>query len=245
MKNIFKKITTAITTGILVTVLSAGVVFAATNISIDGLYDDWKNVPAQEITYTGYNTKDVHTGQIYTDGEYMYVHFKISKLYSSAAPFGQFYISVNGVKQEMHIFNSAEGFYSANAPTTPGEYKNLSVGIRGQQTNWSPKTLGSDVIFDCYNEPWNAGPDAMGSEFEFKVPLSKVADAFGVKKENISVITITNTSLGNEGVSIAGTPTGPIIGILIAVGMVGIGSVIAAKNKKNNSKILTEQERGE
>ena len=49
--------------------------------------------------------------------------------------------------------------------------------------------------------------------------LEDVANAYGTHPESMGTITITNTSLGTEGVSIAGTPTGPIIGVAILLGI--------------------------
>lgn len=216
-------------------------VFAASSIAIDGLYDDWSSVPRQEITYRGWNGSSVHVGQIYTDGDYMYVHFKVSEFYSGAMPFGQFTMTINNTPLEMHIYDSAGGYYSCNAQTEPGEYSNLSVGVRGSTTNWNPKELGNEVVYTVYNSPYSAGPDSNGAEFEFKVPMSLVADAYGIHVEDMSVITITNSSLGSEGVSIAGTSSGPVIGVCIAVAMVGLGAGLAYSKKKKDVLKETEE----
>ncbi|MCQ2531404.1 MAG: Firmicu-CTERM sorting domain-containing protein [Saccharofermentans sp.] len=241
MKRFINKLFVATITSAMVFSSLTGIVLAdnganpSSSIVIDGLYDDWNNVPVQEITYTGYNGTDIHVGQIYTDGEYMYVHFKVSDLYSSEMPLGQFYLTVNGVTQEMHIFPD-NNFWGSVNQGNPGSFNNLSVGVRGQATNWQPTTLAGECILNCYNAPWYSGNDKKGSEFEFKVKLEDVANAYGTHPESMGTITITNTSLGTEGVSIAGTPTGPIIGVAIG-SIIAMGGAYVALKRKNTETL--------
>jgi len=229
MKTKLKKLLTILVTVILVTAISSTAVFAGSDIKIDGLYDDWKNIPKQSISYGGTNNTDISYGQLYSDGEHLYIHFKICSNYKNSAPLGNFYLKINNTELELHLFNSKDGYYSTNAPTEPGEYNKLSIGVRGGKTNWNPETLTNNVIYNAYE-------GKNGPEFEAKISLAKLANIYGIKKESISIITIRNNSLGKESVSIAGTSSGPVIGVLIAVAMVGLGALIAVNRKKKISE---------
>lgn len=207
----------------------------SSDITIDGLYDDWDNVPVTDITYKSINTKSVHVGQIYTDGDYMYVHFKMSDECRQNMPFGQFYITINNTTTELHIFDE-NGYFSCNAPTTQGSYSNLTVGVRGDVTGWQPVAFTTQIVFSVYNEPWYGGSDFKASEFEFKVPLSEVAAAFHINSESMSTITIVNTTLGTEGVTIAGTPTGAILlSVMCAAIAIGASFIYLGKAGKKST----------
>ncbi len=233
MRTRINKIVTVFITAVLVTAISVTSVFAATTIHIDGLYADWKNIPKQSISYGGTNNTDISYGQLYTDGNHLFVHFNICDNLKNSPSLGNFTLKINDISMECHVFNSKDGYYSTNAPTKAGEYNHLSLGVRGDQTSWEGKTISNSLIYTVYE-------GKKGPEFEVKIPLGKLAEIYGLKKENISVITMSNNSLGKESVSIAGTSSGPVIGVLIAVAMVGLGALIATKRKNKEATEATK-----
>lgn len=193
------------------------------DIRIDGVYSDWGDVPETQITYSAWNGTGIHTAQLYTDGEYLYGHVKMCDLMNTPFPFDAFRLKVNGIDQEFHVCLD-NNYFSNAAPTTPGTYSsNLSIGVRGDRTQWKPEMLSGSVAYTVYDQPYIHNNDTRAPEIEFKISLADLAAAYGISPEEIGTITLSNHTLGGSGVSVAGTSTGPIIGIIIAVLLAVIG----------------------
>ena len=52
---------------------------------------------------------------------------------------------------------------------------------------------------------------------EFSLSLKRLAELTGIPADEMGTITIQNPNIGGQGVSIAGSSTGPIVGVLIAL----------------------------
>ena len=205
-------------------------------IQIDGVYSDWGSVPETNITYSAWNGSGVHIAQLYTDGEYLYGHVKMCDLMNTPFPFDAFRLKINGVDQEFHVCLDTNYFSNA-APTTPGSYgSNLSIGVRGDRTHWQPAMLSGSVSYTVYDQPYIHGDDVRAPEIEFKISLADLAEAYGISAEEIGTITLSNHTLGGSGVSVAGTSTGPIIGIIIAVLLAVFGIIKFYKGKDEKVK---------
>ena len=200
------------------------------SMAVDGLYGEWSDIPVTEITYRSYNGTSVHIAQLHTDGEYLYGHLKLSDYFSGTVPFGQFYMKVNNTSQEFHICVDGN-YYNNNAPVDPGTtISNLSVGINGSRTGWSPLMTNSSVAYTVYD-------DGRAPEMEFKVSLADIARAYGITESEIGTITLSNTTLGNESVTVAGTSSGPLI-IVIICGAVAMVSAYKLTGRKRSVKAL-------
>ncbi|MCR5061395.1 MAG: Firmicu-CTERM sorting domain-containing protein [Saccharofermentans sp.] len=206
------------------------------NIQIDGVYGDWSGVPETNITYSAWNGTGVHIAQLYTDGEYLYGHIKMCDLMNTPFPFDAFRLKINGIDQEFHVCLD-NNYFSNAAPTTLGSYgSNLSIGVRGDRTHWQPAMLSSTVSYTVYDQPYVHNNDTRAPEIEFKISLADLAEAYGISPEEIGTITLSNHTLGGSGVSVAGTPTGAIIGIGIAVLLAVIGITKFYKGKDETVK---------
>ena len=101
-------------------------------IEIDGYYDDWKDFPVTDITYLSNNTKCVHKGNIYSDGDYLYVHVKMDELYQSQMSIQSFILKVNDKETAIPILGVDEnGSIDWNVPIyggmKEGTHTNLAV----------------------------------------------------------------------------------------------------------------------
>jgi len=238
-----KKLMTVLTAALMVALIGmrSVPVAAATNpadvtsdITIDGVYSDWGGVPQTNITYSAWNGNGVHVAQLFTDGEYLYGHIKMCDLMNTPFPFDAFRLKINGVDQEFHVCLD-NSYFSNAAPTTPGTYSsNLSIGVRGDRTHWQPAMLSSSVAYTVYDQPYVHNDDTRSPEIEFKISLAELAEAYGITPSEMGTITLSNHTLGGSGVSVAGTSTGPIIGIIIVavLAIVSVYKLYKSKDEK-------------
>ena len=177
------------------------------NIAIDGMYQDWDSLPKTEITYTSNNQQCNHFGQLYTDGEYLYGHFKANDLYTSAMQIQLWYLTINGQTYQLQIRPSQ---YDYNIPNSQGTHTNLKAFLGYGSDN----ACDSNIVYTIYDA--NHAPDTPGDEIEFSISLDDISRITGIAKDQMGTITISNPNLGGQGVSIAGSSTGPVVGVLIA-----------------------------
>lgn len=197
---------------------------------IDGYYDDWKSYPITEITYTSNNTKSIHVGQIYTDGEKVYVHFAMNDLYTTQMQIQQMTLTINGQSFALGVYPVKEDhsvdwdFYNNEMRSLPnGIYKNLGVVINYTQYCDSEAAM---TIYDSTHQP-----DTKGDELEFAFSLKDFQRITGLNTDQISSITIKNPNIGSQEVSWAGTSTAPWIGVTAAV-VLCIAGFYTYKHKK-------------
>ena len=206
------------------------------DIRIDGVYGDWSAVPETQITYSAWNGTGIHVAQLYTDGEYLYGHVKMCDLMNIPFPFDAFRLKVNGIDQEFHVCLD-NNYFSNAAPTEPGSYgSNMSIGIRGDRTNWSPAMMSGSVAFTVYDQPYIHDEGTRAPEIEFKISLADLAAAYGISPEEIGTITLSNHTLGGTGVSVAGTSSGPIVGVILAASLAVFGYFTFYKRKDEKAK---------
>ncbi len=198
-------------------------------LSIDGYYGDWNGLPVTNITYTSNNTKSVHKGQLYSDGERVYVHFKMNDLYQNQIMMQQMTLKINGNSYAVGLFpvNADKsidwGFDAYNL--SEGTHKNFGVIVNYTQY------CDSKAAITIYDE--KHGTDTPGDEVEFSFSLKDFARLTGVQVEDISKISIKNPNIGSEGVTWVGTSTGPVLGVCSALIIAGVG-VIRQKKRKDD-----------
>ncbi len=197
---------------------------------IDGYYDDWKSYPITEITYTSNNTQSVHTGQIYTDGEKVYVHFAMNDLYTTQMQIQQMTLTINGQSFALGVYPVKEDhsidwdFYNNEMRSLPnGICKNLGVIINYTQYCDSEAAM---TVYDSTHQS-----NTKGDELEFSFSLKDFQRITGLSTDQISSITIVNPNIGNQGITWAGTSTAPWIGVAIAT-VLCIAGLYTYKHKK-------------
>lgn len=207
-----------------------GGIRVTSGLVVDGYYADWEGYPVTEITYTSNNAQSIHKGQIYTDGERVYVHFSLNDLYTAQIQAHQMSITING---ETH----AIGIYPINPDGSidwgffNGSMHSLSEGIH---TNFGlivdyTKYCDSNAAITIYDSAHS--PDTKGDEIEFSFSLEDFGRITGMKTDDVSSITIVNPNIGSEGIVWEGTSTAPWFGVLTAALIAGAG-IFAYRGRK-------------
>lgn len=202
------------------------------SISIDGYYDEWEKFPETDITYKSNNKDCVHKGNIYSDGDYLYVHIKMNELYTSQMSIHSFYLKVNNKEIAIPILGvNKDGSIDWNAPIyggmSKGIHKNLSVFL-GYYTK-----CDNEVAFTVYDK--NHTPNSEGDEIEFKISMKDITKYFHIDADSINTIAVRNPNIGGESLIFAGTPTAPIASA--AVGFAFVLSIVGVYEFKKKRKI--------
>lgn len=183
------------------------------NIQIDGYYDDWEGRPKTEITYSSNNQQCNHYGQLALDGDILYGHFKMNELYTSSMQLQIWYLTINGKTFAMQIQPEKNGNidWGTQVPRSEGIHTNLKVFIGYGNNN----ECDSQVAYTVYDAEHK--DDTPGDEVEFSLSLKRLAELTDIPADEMGTITIQNPNIGGQGVSIAGSSTGPVVGVMIAL----------------------------
>ena len=205
---------------------TTGGIHVGGNIQIDGYYDDWEGRPKTEITYSSNNKQCNHYGQLALDGDTLYGHFKMNELYTSGMQLQIWYLTINGKTFAMQIQPEKNGNidWSTQVPRSEGIHTNLKAFIGYGNNNDSDGTVAY-TVYDAEHKD-----NTPGDEVEFSLSLKRLAELTGIPADEMGTITIQNPNIGGQGVSIAGSSTGPVVGVLIAL-LLAAGYV--AKKRKD------------
>lgn len=194
---------------------------------VDGYYGEWSQYPSANITYNGNNSYSVHKGQLAVENGRLYVHFSMNDLYTSQMQFNLWNITVDGKSCVLNVLPvNSDGSINWGGQTNgfgAGVYRNFGV-FAGYYND-----VDGDVAFTVYDAAHTE--TGKGDEIEFSISLNKLADYLGIKLDQGATITVSNSNIGAEGVTITGTPTGPWAGAAIAL-IMAIGGVIVYRRKK-------------
>ena len=197
-------------------------------IAIDGNFGDWDQVPHTSITYQSWNNTSHHNVGLYMDGEYLYVHIQMSDLYGAQMPMNYMVVTVNGNQKfslSMHFKNSQNQVDWNNDSMIYNMPLGTTTGL-GVFRDGSYHYLG-DGAYTSYNEAHSTG-----DELEFRVSLDVIANITGTQKESIGMIEMEFPNIGAGRVSISGTSTGAVLGVLISTGVAGCGIYVATRRRK-------------
>lgn len=205
---------------------TTGGIHVGGNIQIDGYYDDWEGRPKTEITYSSNNKQCNHYGQLALDGDTLYGHFKMNELYTSGMQLQIWYLTINGKTFAMQIQPEKNGNidWSTQVPRSEGIHTNLKAFI-GYGNNNECDSKVAYTVYDAEHKD-----NTPGDEVEFSLSLKRLVELTGIPADEMGTITIQNPNIGGQGVSIAGSSTGPVVGVLIAL-LLAAGYV--AKKRKD------------
>ena len=192
---------------------TTGGIHVGGNIQIDGYYDYWEGRPKTEITYSSNNKQCNHYGQLALDGDTLYGHFKMNELYTSGMQLQIWYLTINGKTFAMQIQPEKNGNidWSTQVPRSEGIHTNLKAFI-GYGNNNECDSKVAYTVYDAEHKD-----NTPGDEVEFSLSLKRLAELTGIPADEMGTITIQNPNIGGQGVSIAGSSTGPVVGVLIAL----------------------------
>lgn len=180
-----------------------GDIIVTGGVQIDGMYDDWEGYPKTVLQYFEYTS---HYGQMFTDGEYIYAHFKAADNYTSHIAITRWELRINGqdfALRMLQVNNNGE-VISTDPPTRPGEYMDRKVFF---DYGWNTE-CDSQVAYTIYD-------DGRGDDIEFRISLEKLAEYTGIPVDQMGTISIGHTNLGGY-VTTAGSSTGPVAGVMVA-----------------------------
>lgn len=201
------------------------------SLVIDGYYADWDKYPATNITYMSNNSYQVHKGKIYSDGEMVYVHFSMNDLYTSQIMMQQMTITVNGQSHAIGLYplNDDKSINWGYPMYNLSEGIHTNFGVIVDYTKYCD-SKGAITVYDASHSP-----DTKGDEVEFAFSIEDFCKITGMNTDSFGNITIVNPNIGSEGVVWAGTPTGIVMGMAVAVVFALLGYSLNKKNRKQGN----------
>ncbi len=215
-----------------------------TGIVIDGLYGDWAHYPHTLIQYATPGTTDSKPdgeAAIYTNDGTLYAHVKTEMKAHRQEAGGEFTqginIRLNG--SENYTFMpqivavDAQGNIDYNPQLSglaQGTYEFYMIDATGWKTATNISELdskGNGLYGHMY-----VTVGASADDTEFEMDMSKLADKFGLDKDDIHKVEIQWQRIGQQWVTTAGTSTGAWLGLLLCFAAVGVAYVIQVKRKK-------------
>lgn len=198
-------------------------------IQVDGMYDDWDNIPKTEIGYGSNNEDCIHYGQMHTDGQRIYAHFQTSELYTSQMPIQLWYLTINGQQFALQIRPENNGSidWGTQMPTSEGTHTNLKVFIGYGSNN----ECDSQAVYTIYDADHTT--NTPGDDIEFSFSLERLSEITGIPVDQMGTISLSNPNLGDKSVTVAGSSTGPFVGVMAAFLL-----VVACYKKKKGMKKL-------
>jgi hypothetical protein len=217
------------------------------NINIDGNFDDWDGLPisyhfnwdnSENCWYHGvwhggtnymtpvgtYDNHVRHGMQMYSDGEYVYVHIKIATVYTTLFNGNDYQFTIDGEKASFQL-ETLDGDTLQNGFLLPVGL--TQVTIRHRDAAQSYVVDGSSLGFIKVNE------DKLNTEVEFKIPISAMKEQNNnINIENIGTIEFFTPNLMYQSMVCSGTSSGPILFAIISIVAFSGGLFIAHKNKK-------------
>lgn len=205
-------------------------------INIDGYYDDWSDKPvswhynwdnSQNCWYWGcwlngvcyktpegtYDNNVRHLMQMYSDGEYIYVHIKIATIYESL---------FNGEDYNFYFNNDARASFQItdnNGQVITNNIKDYTPGIHPVQVRHRDSSCSYGFV-DGAVAYLTVYDDYKNTDLEFKIPLSQCKyQNNDIDLDNLEVIKFFTPNLMYEKIESHGTPTYPfvLIGILVCI----------------------------
>jgi uncharacterized protein (TIGR04145 family) len=172
-------------------------------INIDGYYDDWADKPHTSVSYDDTN---VHNVAFLLGDDYLYGHIKMNNTDGRYFPKSTMYLIVN---DEYYFilyidFNVAAANKNINN-LQAGSYLDLSIYDKSRKV-----TLGNAAITIYGND------HVPGDDIEFSIDLNVMRKyCNNIPVNEMQSFTLGPSNLGSEELTIAGTSTAPLTGLII------------------------------
>ncbi len=213
----------------------------AAEITVDGYFEDWDSIPHMEITYDNENGPNNHIGALYMGEDYMYVHYKMNRLYTSYMRIQYMEFKINGNKYTLEVLPvDANGNIDWSVNTNHlqnGIHTNFGVfltevsGASQYRNNLNGQT--ALVIYDSSHQR-----DTLGDEVEFSISYDRIEELTGIKHSEIRKVELYNPNIGDEWLVCVGTSSGPLLGVGISItAAAGLYYVLSRKKRKKEDSI--------
>lgn len=194
----------------------------SSNIVIDGYYEDWSRISHTDITFNDNDKANNQLGAIYIGEDYMYVHYKLNRLFNSHIRVDYMEIKINGTRYSLRVLPvDANGNYEANRENQiqslgAGIYTDYGVflcDVPNAQNYYN--NLNGQAAITIYETPRTN--QTLGDEVEFSLSYDTLEQLTGIKRSEIRKVELYNPHLGNQWLTAVGTSSGPWIGVGISV----------------------------
>lgn len=201
--------------------------FAASEIQIDGYYDDWERIPKTKISYGSHNSREMHEAAVVMGEEYLYAYVRLSELYQTQIPVSEYRLTVNGKTVVLSILGKDD---AGNVNWGVNPYQ-LSVGIYKDEFGMFHRdnikqSLGEVAVTITNDLPNDA--------LEFRMRLDVLEELYGFPAgtiKNGANISFCNPNLGTQSVELLGTSSGALAGVTLCMASVGLAFVFRKKRK--------------
>ena len=178
------------------------------SIDIDGSYDDWEDKPHSKIRYDWDAANSYHSGALFRDEDFLYLHVKMSDISYSQFNGYNYRFTVDGV----------ETFVAAVPP------EGSSI-VNGQNPIVVRAQNGYKLIEGAGGIVTRAS--GKGDEWEIKIPLK----FFTKTPETVKEIKFYCSNLGPQEIVSTGTPTLPFVIAGAGLAIAATGYFIAKRKK--------------
>jgi uncharacterized protein (TIGR04145 family) len=201
-----------------------------TEIKYDYDFTDWDNYPHEIIQYSsaGIDATDSAIA-LYSDGDQLFGHVSYYNAYYSYSDiFSYLSLAVNGdygnyLPLTCYMEDDEGNVYTCFRPDNfrMGRYE---YHIFGMGDSYNPGAWTTD-----YGKLYLEVSPTGAVEAEFVISLEKVAAYYHMEQTDFKTIHMQFIRIGYKWVTTAGTSTGPIVGILLCVGVVVAAQVYRKK----------------
>lgn len=179
------------------------------DITIDGYYDDWENLPKTEIYY---NKNFPNSGSVVMDEYYIYLFIEMNAEKNNKVPLSGINLTINNQKS-CQLFVG----YPKSDGTTDWSWNsdNISKGIHtglAPFTYYPNNTLGDAAV--------EISTGAVGDRLELRVDIDRLEQNLGLEKGTINSgadIKVILSNVGKQEMEVVGVSTGAFLGILSSI----------------------------
>ena len=204
----------------------------------DGSYGDWDYYPHKLIEYStpGSNGRADSEAALYLDDTTLYGHVRIAS-HSNRMKFQPFTLRFNGKKGKSLDICLVAVDKDGNINYDP-KLSDLQIGktyefyLFDRQAGTDAKDI-ADKNVPIFGQ-MHYTPGASSDETEYKVDLEKVAEYLHMNVTDMKLIEANYVNIGDEWVSIAGTSTGPLLGMSLCG--LSVLAVFGYRRRKNKVK---------
>lgn len=218
MKITYKLLFVVISFILGVSLLSNGKVYAESGagIQIDGYYDDWEDKPISLLTWNNNNGSAHHDVSLVKDDDYIYIFLGMHPSYHSGIPIHAINLSINQKNCQLFL-----AYATAENTTDWGQV--VDVHKKGLYTGLHPFTYYPNYALGDAAITVYKGNER--DKLEIRVSIKELENVLGLSQGTInngSTISLNMPNVGAQTIQLVGTSSGPILGVLLSVFVVGL-----------------------
>lgn len=187
------------------------------NIVIDGNFSDWDDIAKTDLIESN-DDGNIKRAAMVSDGTNLYIYVQMD--YTNNYGYNQlqtdgYELTVGGIPYYFVVMSSNNNSINNNLSNL-GDKTTLKIGL-GSNYNGNHYAIPSNIEAEAARIANNVGypTDTM----EIKIPLSD----FTLSSQSGQIITLKNSNLGNQTLTVSGGSTGPIVLAIIGLGIALFG----------------------